>query len=120
MATVMVPEIEDPLGRFRKHFTKGTLTRPLVISCLDDAVRLNEPGSRMGEAAIMWIWNSYDSIEYPLDTDLINSIAILLVREGKEELLWDWMDQESQKPHIPVVSSCDDFDRRHDWRTAAF
>jgi hypothetical protein len=53
MATVMVPE--DPLERLRKYFTKGTLTRPLVISCLEDAVSLNQPGSRMGEAAIMWI-----------------------------------------------------------------
>lgn len=104
MATVMVPEIEDPLERFRHHFTKGTLTRPLVISCLDDAVSLNKPGSRMGEAAIMWIWRSYDSIEYPLDADLVSPIALLLVREGKEDLMWDWMNQESQKPHVHVAS----------------
>ena len=95
MATVMIPEIEDPLERFREHFTKGTLTRPLVISCLEDAVSLNQPGSRMGEAAIMWIWKSYASIEYPGDADLLNLIALLLVREGKEELLWDWMNQET-------------------------
>jgi hypothetical protein len=96
MTTVMVEaDIKDPLERFREHFTKGTLTRPRVVSCLEDAVRLDQPGSRMGEAAIMWIWSSYDSIECPLDTDLVNSIALLLVREGKEELLWDWMAQET-------------------------
>jgi len=123
VATVMVPEIEDPLERFRKHFTQGTLTRPLVISCLEDAVRLNQPGSRMGEAAITWIWNSYDSIEYPLDTDLVNSIAILLDREGKEELLWDWMDQETQKPRTKKAPSIpgvfEPIDQNYMWRATA-
>lgn len=120
MANLMVPEIQDPLERFRYHFTKGTLTRPLVISCLEDAVSLNKPGSRMGEAAIMWIWRSYDSIEYPGDADLLNLIALLLVREAKEELMWDWMDQESQKLHVRVKSTNDSVDLRHGWRTAAF
>jgi hypothetical protein len=120
MTTVMVEaDIKDPLERFREHFTKGTLTRPLVVSCLEDAVRLDQPGSRMGEAAIMWIWSSYDSIEYPLDTDLVNSIALLLVREGKEELLWDWMAQETQKP-ASEGSKYGYLDKRYEWRTAAF
>jgi hypothetical protein len=120
MTTVMVEaDIKDPLERFREHFTKGTLTRPLVVSCLEDAVRLDQPGSRMGEAAIMWIWSSYDSIEYPLDTDLVNSIALLLVREGKEELLWDWMAQETQKP-ASEGSKYGYLDKRYEWRIAAF
>jgi hypothetical protein len=119
MATVMVQsDIKDPLERFRKHLTKGTLTRPLVVSCLEEAVRLDQPGSRMGETAIMWLWRSYDSIEYSLDTDLINSIAILLVREGKEELIWDWMDQETQKSASEAEESAL-YDHRYMWRTVA-
>jgi hypothetical protein len=72
----------------------------------------------MGEAAIMWLWWIYDSIEYPGDSDLLNPIAILLVHEGKEELLWDWMKQESRKP----VNKADKYDKygyRFTWRTAA-
>jgi hypothetical protein len=65
----------------------------------------------MGEATIMWIWKSYDSIEYPLDSDLISSIALLLVREGKEELMWDWIDQESQKPASDTANVY--FDKRY-------
>lgn len=124
MANLMVSEFEDPLERFRHHFTKGTLTRPLVISCLEDAFSLNRPGSRMGEAAIMWIWRSYDSIEYPGDADLLNFIALLLVREGKEELLWDWMDQEPQKPPAEKLPSIpgkfEPLDPNYSWRTTAF
>jgi hypothetical protein len=126
LAKVMVrSDIKDPLETFREHVKKGTLTRPLVVLCLEDAVRLIQPDSQMGEAAITWLWISYDSIEYPLDTDLVNAIAILLVREGKEELLWDWMNQESQKPasksnrYIEFDRSAS-FDKRYDWRAAAF
>jgi hypothetical protein len=119
MTTVIVEsDIKDPLERFREHFTKGTLTRPLVVSCLEDAVRLNQPGSRMGEAAIMWLWRSYDSIEYPEDADLLNPVAVLLVREGKEELLWNWMAQETTKPADESLKS-GSYDKRYEWRSAA-
>jgi hypothetical protein len=87
LATVMVrSDIKDPLETFREHVKKGTLTRPLVVLCLEDAVRLNQPDSQMGEAAIMWIWEAYESTRYPDDTDILNSIAILLVREGKDHV----------------------------------
>lgn len=34
--------------------------------------------------------------------------------------MWDWMNQESQKPHVHVASPYNFFTWRHDWRTAAF
>jgi hypothetical protein len=106
------------MERFREHFTEKTLTRPLMISCLENAVRSDQAGSQMGGAAIMWLWWIYDSIEYPGDSDLLNPIAILLVREGKEELLWDWMKQEPRKP-VNKADKYDKYNHRYMWRTEA-
>ncbi|CAD0095642.1 unnamed protein product [Aureobasidium mustum] len=118
LANVMVPpEDKDPSNIFRAHLAEGTLTRPLAVSCLQDAVRLNQIDSRVGEIAIKWLWDHYDGIKYPNDSDLINPIAILLVREGKEELLWDWISQESLKPVSDSGHS--NLNLRHDWRQAA-
>ncbi|KEQ58057.1 uncharacterized protein M437DRAFT_60330, partial [Aureobasidium melanogenum CBS 110374] len=110
LADVMVPsEVKDPADIFRTHLADGSLTRPLAFSCLQDIIR-SRSGSGIGEAAIKWLWEEYDSIEFPNDTPLVDAIALLLVRDGKEELMWDWMNQEPQKP--ATLSDRD----RHVWR----
>lgn len=127
LADVMVPpEAKGPAQIFRTHLAEGTLTKHLAVSCLQDAVCLNEPHSRAGEAAIKWLWDKHDSIKYPDDVDLINPTAILLVKEGKEGLLWDWMNQESQRPAPDITHPNDRKEKRrllgsrYAWREAAF
>lgn len=112
------PEVKSPAEIFHTHLVAETLTRDLAVSCLQDAFHWNQADSQIGESAIKWLWDRYDSIGYPDDVDLINPIAVLLVREGKEELLWNWISQESRKP--AGTSKHFAFDRRYDWRTAAF
>jgi hypothetical protein len=46
MATVMdQSDIKGPMERFREHFTKKTLNRPLIVSCLEDSW---QPNGRSG------------------------------------------------------------------------
>ncbi|KAG9949603.1 hypothetical protein KCU85_g4275, partial [Aureobasidium melanogenum] len=114
LTDVMVPsEVKDPADIFRTHLADGSLTRPLAFSCLQDIIR-SRSGSGIGEAAIKWLWEEYDSIESSNDTPLVDAIALLLVRDGKEELMWEWMNQEPQKP--ATLSDRD----RHVWRISAF
>ncbi|KAG9528976.1 hypothetical protein KCU93_g3756, partial [Aureobasidium melanogenum] len=106
-------EVKDPSEIFRTHLAEGTLTRPLAVSCLQDIIR-SSSGSGIGEAAIKWLWDEHDSIEFPNDTPLVDAIALLLVRDGKEKLMWDWMNQKSRRP--ATLSNRD----RHVWRVSAF
>ncbi|KAH0237664.1 hypothetical protein KCV03_g207, partial [Aureobasidium melanogenum] len=120
LAGVVVSQKDkDPSERFRTHLAEGTLTRPLAVSCLQDAVLLNQPHSQLGKAAMMWLWNQYDTIRYPDDVDLTDSLAILLVREGKEEMMWEWIAQESQSHNIPTKNGRI-LKKRCDWCNAAF
>ncbi|KAI4741161.1 hypothetical protein E4T50_08381 [Aureobasidium sp. EXF-12298] len=69
----------------------------MAHSCLKTAARRELYDKGLGEATINWMWKDHDSYQFPRDTSLLEHMVKHLVREGKEELLWKWIEQKSRK-----------------------
>lgn len=53
----------------------------------------------LGKPLMTWLWDQYDEIVHPDDNDLVYGLTYLLVVEGHEELVWDWiLANETKKP----------------------
>ncbi|CAD0107778.1 unnamed protein product [Aureobasidium uvarum] len=87
----------DPVELFNTHLQDGTLTKPMAQSYLKTVTRQERYDGGLGEATIKWMWNEHDSYEFPRDTSLLDHMVRHLVREGKEELVWKWIEQKSRK-----------------------
>ncbi|KAI5271130.1 hypothetical protein E4T47_05552 [Aureobasidium subglaciale] len=93
----VLPENENPVKVFDANLRDGTLTKAIATSCLKTAVRREKYDGGLGEAAIKWLWKEHDSYEFPKDVELLDYMIRLLVQEGKEDLLWSWIEQKSRK-----------------------
>ncbi|KEQ76735.1 hypothetical protein M436DRAFT_37489, partial [Aureobasidium namibiae CBS 147.97] len=88
----------DPLRLFNTHLEGGTLTKELALSHLKALTKMTHYGTGSGEATIKWMWNEYDKYDdSKVDRDLLEQTIRHLVREGKEELAWSWIEQESRR-----------------------
>ncbi|KAH0288089.1 hypothetical protein M436DRAFT_46933 [Aureobasidium namibiae CBS 147.97] len=92
-----VSDDQDAVQLFYTHRETGTLTKPLATSCLRDLDRRNRHDTGLGEATIKWMWNEHDRYEFPRDKDLLDQMVKHLVKEGKEDMLWNWIEQKSRK-----------------------
>jgi len=88
---------EDVVQLFNAHRENGTLTKPLALTYLKDLDRKNCHDTGLGEATIKWMWNEHDRYEFPRDKDLLDQMIRHLVKEGKEDMLWNWIEQKSRK-----------------------
>lgn len=88
---------QDPVQLFNTHLENGTLTKPLALSYLRDLDRKNRHDTGLGEATIKWMWKEHDRYEFPRDKDLLDQMVKRLVKEGKEDMLWKWIEQKSRK-----------------------
>ena len=94
------PEYDDsdPVRLFNIHLEDGTLTKELALSHLKALTKTTRYDTGLGEATLKWMWNEYDKYDdSKVDRDLLEQTIRHLVREGKEELAWRWIEQESQK-----------------------
>lgn len=92
-----VHDDQDPVQSFNTHLELGTLTKTRARSFLKELTRQNRYDSGLGEATIKWMWNEHDRYEFPGDKDLLEQMVRHIVREGKEELVWSWIEQKSRK-----------------------
>lgn len=104
---------QDPIQLFNTHLSNKTLTKPLALSYLRALDRQNRSDKGLGEATIKWMWNEHDRYEFPRDKDLVDQMVKHLVKEGKEDLLWKWIEQKSRKTE--ALGPID----RFSWRTDA-
>jgi hypothetical protein len=88
---------QDPVAQFNTHLENGTLTKSLAHSYLKDLSKQNRYDAGLGEATIKWMWNEHDRYEFPRDVALLEQVVSHLVKEGKEELAWNWIEQKSRK-----------------------
>jgi hypothetical protein len=88
---------QDPVAQFNTHLENGTLTKLLAHSYLKELSRQDRYDAGLGEATIKWMWNEHDRYEFPRDAALLEQMVRHLVKEGKEELAWNWVEQKSRK-----------------------
>lgn len=88
---------QDPVEVFNTHLKDGILTKPMAHSCLKTASRHGRFDKGLGEATIKWMWKDHDNYQFPRDTSLLEHMVRHCVREGKEELVWKWIEQKSRK-----------------------
>lgn len=91
------PSDQDPIQLFNAHLENKTLTKPLALSYLRALDRQNRHDTGLGEATIKWMWKEHDRYEFPRDKDLLDQMVKHLVKEGKEDMLWKWIEQKSRK-----------------------
>ena len=104
---------KDPVRLFNKHLERGTLTRDRALSHLKALTKMTRYDTGLGEATLKWMWDEHDNYDDSEHGDLLEQTIRHLVREGKEELAWSWIEQESRKPenYFPPSS-------RFIWRSA--
>ncbi|CAD0099487.1 unnamed protein product [Aureobasidium mustum] len=108
-----IEEGESPETLFRSKLDAGTLSRPVASICLVEANHRNQVAAKLGQAALTWLWDQRDDLIYPDDNDLVFAMTDLLVREGNEEEVWDWIRCRSHRSKdLP-------FYVRHEWRATA-
>jgi hypothetical protein len=91
---------QDPVQLFNTHLANGTLTKQLALLHLKTLTRETRYDTGLGEATLKWMWNEHDSHESLEDKYLLEQTIRHLVREGKEELAWNWIQQKSRKPEF--------------------
>ena len=87
----------DPVRLFNTHLEGGTLTKELALSHLKALTKTTRYDTGLGEATLKWMWNKHDKYDDSKeDRDLLKQTIRHLVREGKEELAWNWIEQDSR------------------------
>jgi len=95
LGTDVLPHVHtDPVGIFHAHLRCGTLNRYIATACLEAADLTNRADGHLGAATINWLWDDHEHIHWSKYCRLLPHMTSLLVREGREELLWDWMEQQ--------------------------
>lgn len=110
------PQHDDPdsVQLFNIHLEAGTLTQELALSYLKALTEKTRYDTGLGEATLKWMWDQHDNYDDSKeDRDLLEQTIRHLVREGKEELAWNWIEQESQKNDDSL-----DPKARYRWRLA--
>jgi hypothetical protein len=92
-----ISDNQDPVEQFNAHLETGTLTKTLAHSYLKELSKQDRYDAGLGEATIKWMWNDHDRYEFPRDVALLEQVVRHLVKEGKEELAWSWIEQKSRK-----------------------
>lgn len=103
----------DPVRLFNTQLEGGILTKELALSHLKALTERTRYDTGLGEATLKWMWDQHDKYDPKEDKKLLEQTIRHLVREGKEELAWDWIEQESRKP-----DDSSDPKARYVWKSA--
>ena len=94
---ILPHEETDPVERFRTHLHHGTLDYPIAATCLKEADLADRLDAKLGLETVKWLLESDDRVdvsESEAAVIMLQHTTNLLVREGQEELLWDWMQKQ--------------------------
>lgn len=104
----------DPVRLFHTHLEGGTLTPELALSHLKALTRTTRFDTGLGEATLKWMWTGYERYNNSREEiDLLEQTIRHLVREGKEEMAWSWIEQDSR-----IFGDSSDPEARYIWRSA--
>jgi hypothetical protein len=95
---------QDPASLLEDYHENGVATIPIAALCLekfserlarlDDAARAKVVSeTRAGSRTLYWLWNSklHDTDGFVDDRRLMVAMVRLIIEEGYEDLLWDWL-----------------------------
>ncbi|KAK5137482.1 hypothetical protein LTR08_008460 [Meristemomyces frigidus] len=95
---------KDPVSLLEEYHKRGAATIPIARLCLEvfqkslsglseeakrKAIKETEPGRRV----LLWLWMSeqYKQAALVDDEKLVGALVSLLVLEGREEIIWQWL-----------------------------
>lgn len=94
---ILPHEETDPVERFRAHRHHGTLDYSIAATCLKEADLADRLDAKLGFETVKWLLESDDRVdvsESEAGVIMLQHMTNLLVCEGQEELLWDWMQKQ--------------------------
>jgi hypothetical protein len=109
----------DPILLLEEYQEQGTATIPLANLCLrtfqaslfdlsNDVRRQKVANVKAGLRTLRWLWGSgfYASQSFVQDRKFMGAMVSMLMEEGEEQLLWDWLRIDLRHRFFPTTQNC--------------
>ena len=132
-ASTAAAELKDganPFDLLERYHAKGHATVDVALSCMktfrrsikdltyeEQVAKVQE--AEAGKRVLGWLWNSdvLQSQAFADSLQIQDGLVWLVMMEGHEAFLWDWLDSDLELPQLSLYKGQQDTGNNHFWKS---